>query len=80
MRDNGRHAREGGAGGWGALHSQEHEVGTKFTGTILGEDAVAGRRAIIPQIEGLAYVTQYSKVVVDETDLFPEGYKVADIW
>ena len=38
------------------------------------------RTAIIPQIEGSAYITQYSEVAVGkDSDPFPEGYKVADI-
>ena len=59
-------------------------VGSKFVGTILEETTLPdddGRIAIIPQIEGSAYITQYSEVVVDsEGDPFPEGYRVADIW
>ncbi len=57
-------------------------VGSKFTGTIVDETTLAnGRKAIIPQIEGSAWITQYSEVIVDgDSDPFPEGYKVADIW
>ena len=57
-------------------------VGSKFTGTIVNETIMDdGRVAILPKIEGSAYITQYSEVVVDrECDPFPEGYKVADIW
>jgi proline racemase len=59
----------------------ESIVGSKFTGTILQETTLQdGRSAIIPQIEGSAYIAQYSEVVVDPTDPFPEGYRVADIW
>jgi proline racemase len=36
------------------------------------------RTAIIPQIDGSAYITQYSEVVVDlGYDPFPDGFKVA---
>jgi len=58
----------------------ESIVGTKFVGTILEETTVSGKPSIIPQIEGSAYITQYSEVVVDPSDPFPEGYRVADIW
>jgi proline racemase len=59
----------------------ESIVGSKFTGTILEETTLEdGRSATIPQIEGSAYITQYSEVVVDPTDPFPEGYRVGDIW
>lgn len=58
----------------------ESIVGSKFIGTILNETKVAGKAAIVPQVEGSAYVTQYSQVVVDKEDPFPEGFRVADIW
>ena len=59
----------------------ESIMGTKFTGTILEETTIGdGKPAIIPQIEGSAYITQYSEIVVDPQDPFPEGYTVQDIW
>jgi len=59
----------------------ESIVGSKFTGTIVKETTLEdGRTAIIPRVEGSAYITQYSEVVVDPEDIFPEGYRVADIW
>jgi len=59
----------------------ESIVGSRFTGTILEETVLPdGRKAIIPQIEGSACITQYSEVVVDPADPFPKGYKVGDIW
>ncbi len=59
----------------------ESIVGSQFTGTILRATKLKdGRDAVVPQIEGAAYVTQYSQVVVDTHDPFPRGYKVADIW
>lgn len=60
----------------------EHEsiIGSKFIGTILEETTLEGKTAIVPQVEGSAYITQYSQVVVDPTDPFPEGYRVSDIW
>ena len=39
-----------------------------------------GKVAIIPQIEGSACITQYSEIVIDPLDPFPNGYRVADIW
>ena len=62
----------------------ESIIGSTFIGKILEETAVDGttddRKGIIPQVEGSAWITQYSEVVVDSTDPFPEGYRVADIW
>ena len=60
----------------------ESIVGSIFTGVILEETELEGdgRVAIIPEIKGSACITQYSTVVVDPTDPFKEGFKVADIW
>ena len=60
----------------------ESIVGSLFTGTILEETVLEGdgRMAIIPEIKGSACITQYSIIVVDPDDPFPEGYRVADIW
>lgn len=59
----------------------ESIVGSKFTGTILEDTTMEdGRKAIIPQVEGSACITQYSEVVVDPEDPFSEGFRVADIW
>jgi proline racemase len=59
----------------------ESIVGSIFVGTLLQETTVGSDKpAVVPQVSGSAYVTQYSQVVVDSTDPFPEGYRVADIW
>ena len=71
----------------------ESIIGSTFVGTILEETTIGGgsddkttassapvKQAIIPQVSGSAWITQYSEVVVDPTDPFPEGYRVADIW
>lgn len=59
----------------------ESIVGSKFVGKILDEAILAdGRKGIIPEIEGSAWITQYSEVVVCPQDPFQEGYRVADIW
>lgn len=60
-------------------------VGSTFTGTILEETCIKAdddtiKPAILPQIEGSAWLTQYSEVVVDPQDPFQEGYRVGDIW
>lgn len=60
-------------------------VGSTFIGkiesaaTVIGADGVA-ILAVVPSIEGSAWITQYCDVVVDPTDPFPSGYTVADIW
>jgi proline racemase len=59
----------------------ESIIGSLFTGVLVEEtDSIPGRRAVIPQVTGSAYITQYSKVVVDPKDPFPRGFRVGDIW
>lgn len=81
------HAR--GELGVGEPFAHESIVGTTFVGTILDETTIIDhdadnktkkRLAIIPQVEGTGYITQYSEVVADQEDPFPEGYRVGDIW
>ena len=58
----------------------ESVVGAIFTGTLSEETAVAGIPAVQPHITGSAWITKYSEVVLDPTDPFQTGYRVADIW
>ena len=60
-------------------------VGSKFTGRIVDTTTLLDsnnqqRTAIVPEIAGSAYITQYSQVVVDPDDPFPHGFRVGDIW
>eukprot|EP01062_Namystynia_karyoxenos_P022259 TRINITY_DN18529_c0_g1_i1.p1 TRINITY_DN18529_c0_g1~~TRINITY_DN18529_c0_g1_i1.p1 ORF type:complete len:398 (+),score=123.09 TRINITY_DN18529_c0_g1_i1:96-1196(+) len=55
-------------------------IDTTFVGQIEEEVTVAGRRAIIPEITGTAWITQHCQVVVHPDDPFPEGFTVGDIW
>jgi proline racemase len=36
--------------------------------------------AVIPEITGSAWITQYCTVVIDPDDPFQTGYTVGDIW
>jgi len=49
-------------------------------GRLEEETQVAGKRAVIATIKGSAYVTQFCQIVVDPTDIFPNGFTVGDIW
>jgi trans-L-3-hydroxyproline dehydratase len=64
--------------GEGLTH--ESLIGSRFVGTVLGETVVAGRPAILPRIEGRAWITGYHHYVVDPSDPWPEGYRLADTW
>ena len=58
----------------------ESIVGATFTGSLSEATTVAGEPAVQPLISGSAWITRYSEVVLDPTDPFQAGYRVADIW
>ncbi len=69
----------------GQMHvgdSMQHEslIGSLFTGTIVGEISIAGRPAILPTIEGRAWITGFHSYCLDTTDPYPEGYHLPDTW
>jgi proline racemase len=55
-------------------------LGTVFTGRLLEETTIGGRRAVVPQITGQAWITGIADYVVDPTDPFPDGFTIGDIW
>jgi proline racemase len=55
-------------------------LGTTFTGTLVGTTTVGPHPAVLPTITGRAWVTGFGQYVLDETDPFPEGYTLGDIW
>jgi proline racemase len=58
----------------------ESIIGSRFKGTIAGETTVAGRAAILPRIEGRAWITGFHHYCLDASDPYPQGYVVADSW
>ena len=55
-------------------------IGSRFVGRILGETTVAGRPAIVPSVAGRAWITGFHQYVVDASDPWPTGYRIADTW
>ena len=55
-------------------------IGSEFHGRILGETTVGGLPAIRPQISGRAWVTGTHQHMLDPTDPWPGGYRIADTW
>jgi proline racemase len=49
-------------------------LGTEFRGRIVGRTEVGGRAAIIPEIEGSAYVTGVQRFVLDPDDPLVHGF------
>ena len=53
---------------------------TTFLGRVIEETTVGGYPAIITEISGQGWITGYSEYVLDDTDPFPNGFTVGDIW
>jgi trans-L-3-hydroxyproline dehydratase len=60
--------------------THESLIGSRFVGHILSETTVAGQLAIRPAVEGRAWITGLHQYLVDETDPWPEGYRLSDTW
>jgi len=58
----------------------ESIIGSRFTGRITGETSIAGRPAILPTLQGRAWITGLHSYMLDPTDPWPEGYVLADTW
>lgn len=55
-------------------------IGSEFHGEILGTTTVGGSQAIRPQISGRGWVTGTHQHMLDPSDPWPEGYRIADTW
>ncbi len=64
----------------GEKFSHRSIIGSEFVGELTGTTTIGPYAAVLPTITGSAWVTGYSRWVLDETDPFPTGYTVGDIW
>ena len=55
-------------------------IGSRFEGRIVGAARVGAFPAIVPAIRGRAWITGFHSYVVDPSDPWPQGYRVADTW
>jgi proline racemase len=55
-------------------------LGTVFGGRVVAEARVGDYAAVVPTLSGQAWITGFASYVLDETDPFPEGFTVGDIW
>jgi proline racemase len=55
-------------------------IGSTFDCRIASDTQVAGRPAIIPVISGRAWITGTHQHMLDATDPWPAGYRLADTW
>jgi proline racemase len=55
----------------------ESVIGTRFTGRVVEETTVAGKPAVVPEITGRAWITGIGQYLLDPTDPFPAGFRLA---
>ena len=55
-------------------------LGTTWTGRLLRATKVGPYAAVVPQLTGSAWFTGRAEYVVDDTDPFPDGFTVGDLW
>ncbi len=55
----------------------ESLIGTRFTGRAVEETTVGGKPAIVPEITGRAWITGIGQYLLDPTDPFPAGFRLA---
>jgi proline racemase len=58
----------------------ESIIGSRFTGRILALTEIDGRKAIVPEISGRAWITGEHTYYLDPTDPYPQGYVLSDTW
>lgn len=54
----------------------ESFIGSKFTGKVVEETTLAGKKAIVPSIQGWAQVTGYNNIIIDDDDPYAHGFQV----
>ena len=67
-----------GMGLLGPDHTFIHEsiIGTRFKGRIVGETFVSEMRAVVPEIEGDAWITGEHTFVIDDRDPLRQGFRL----
>ena len=64
----------------GETFVHESIIGSEFRGVIDEAADVAGIPGIVPSITGRAWMTAFHQYVLDPSDPFPTGYRIADTW
>jgi proline racemase len=54
----------------------ESLIGTHFHGRVVGRSAVGEYQAIVPEIEGSAWITGEHTFLVDDTDPLSAGFRL----
>lgn len=58
----------------------EGMLGTTCTGTLTATTRVGPYEAVLPSISGRGWITGFAQYVLDESDPFPHGYVLGDLW
>jgi proline racemase len=58
----------------------EGPLATTFTGRLLEVTTVGPHPAVVPEISGQGWITAFAEYVIDDTDPFPAGFTVGDLW
>ncbi len=64
----------------GDRYDHESIIGSRFEGRIVAAGRVGALPCIVPAIRGRAWITGFHSYVVDPSDPYPAGYRVADTW
>jgi len=72
------HAR--GELGLGVPFIHQGVLGTTFRGMLHERTTIGGHEAVVPSIQGRAWITGYVQHVLQPDDPFPTGLTVGDIW
>ena len=64
----------------GETYRAESVIGSHFNCSIVGETRVGRRKAVIPRVEGRAWITGTHQHMLDPDDPWPSGYRINDTW
>jgi proline racemase len=64
----------------GQKFRHEGILGNIFTGELVEETEIDGIKAVVPTISGQAWIYGLNTYVLEQTDPFPNGFTVGDIW
>ena len=66
--------------GMGDVLIHESIIGSRFIGRIVELTEIGGRKAIVPEITGRAWIKGEHSYYLDPTDPYPQGYVLSDTW
>jgi trans-L-3-hydroxyproline dehydratase len=64
----------------GEIYRARSIIGSEFVCRIARETSIAGRAAIVPVVSGRAWITGVHQHMLEPTDPWPSGYRLADTW